>query len=909
MNEERIPEGQVYKQELEEVLATYSVNPSSGLSDREVADQFEKYGYNRLEEEKGESFWRKLLRQFQDFLVLILIVASIFSAATGDFFEAALIIAIVILNALLGVYQEGRAEKAVEALQKMASPTARLLRNGKQVEIPSEEVVPGDIVLLEAGDIVPADVRLIESSNLAAEEAALTGESVPVQKHAVDLGPDDLPLGDRENMLYSSTAVTSGRGTAVVVGTGDVTEMGKIAGQLHSIEDEQTPLQKSIDQLGKMLGFILLGVVIVTFLVGLLRGGDIRALLMTSISLAVAAVPEGLPAIVTIVLSLGMGRMAQQNSIVKRLLAVETLGSVDVICSDKTGTLTQNEMTVTKVYVGGKTYDVSGVGYAPEGEISSADSDASVASEAGESDSDTLSRLLVIASLCNEAELQENEGAWGILGDPTEASLLTLARKAGLVRSDLQGKYPRLGDLPFDSSRKMMSVFHSGFAEGNLSLTKGAPDIVLSRSNRELTPDGVVELTEERRQEILDVNNAYAHSALRVLSFAYSVHPDENFEDAEEDLIFVGLVGMIDPARPEVRDAIALCHQAGIRAVMITGDYRETALAIARDLNMMKEGDLVFSGTEIDGMSDDDLRAVVDQVAVFARVSPEHKLRIVNALRANGHITSMTGDGVNDAPALKQADIGVAMGITGTEVSKGAADMILTDDNFATIVSAVQEGRVIYANIRKFVNFLLSCNIGEVLVIFLSILILGPKMIPLVPIQLLWLNLVTDSFPALALGQEKGESDIMLQPPRRSDSRILNKDMIWSIATQAVAIFAAVYIAFNLGLARYGLEGDLPHDGARTYAFVSLILAELFRAYSSRSEHESVFKIGLFSNKTMLKATALSFVLLVLVIYIPFLDPVFHTVPLGILEWILLTGLALIPFVVGELFKKIYYRA
>lgn len=904
MNEERISGGQVYKQGLDEVLANYSVNPSNGLTDLEVATQFEKYGYNRLEEEKGESFLRKLIRQFQDFLVIILIVASIFSAVTGDYFEALLIIAIVVLNALLGVYQEGRAEKAVEALQKMASPTARLLRNGKQVQVPSEEVVPGDIVLLEAGDIVPADVRLIESSNLAAEEAALTGESVPVEKHAVDLGQEDLPLGDRQNMLYSSTAVTSGRGTAVVVGTGDVTEMGKIAGQLHSIEDEQTPLQKSIDQLGKMLGLVLLGVVIITFLVGLLRGGDVRDLLMTSISLAVAAVPEGLPAIVTIVLSLGMGRMAQQNSIVKRLLAVETLGSVDIICSDKTGTLTQNEMTVTRVYVGGETYEVSGVGYAPEGTITSSEGKVSEGAIP-----DNLSRLLTIASLCNEAELQENEGAWGILGDPTEASLLTLARKAGFVRSDLQNKYPRIGDLPFDSSRKMMSVFHTDFSDGTLSLTKGAPDIILKRSSRELTPDGVVELTDARRQEILDVNNTYAQSALRVLSFAYSEHPDGDFETAEENLIFVGLVGMIDPARPEVRDAMALCHQAGIRAVMITGDYRETALAIARDLNMMKEGDLVFSGTELDGMSDEDLRAVVDQVAVFARVSPEHKLRIVNALRANGHITSMTGDGVNDAPALKQADIGVAMGITGTEVSKGAADMILTDDNFATIVTAVQEGRIIYANIRKFVNFLLSCNIGEVLVIFLSILILGPQMIPLVPIQLLWLNLVTDSFPALALGQEKGESDIMLQPPRRSDSRILNKDMIWSIATQAIAIFASVYIAFNFGLARYGTEAGLPHDGARTYAFVTLILAELLRAYSSRSEHESVFKIGLFSNMTMLTATAISFVLLILVIYIPFLDPVFHTIPLGILEWLLLIGLALIPFIVGELFKKIYYRS
>ena len=670
-----------------------------------------------------------------------------------------------------------------------------------------------------------------------------------------------------------------------------------------------------------------------------------------------AAIPEGLAAVVTIVLALGMNRMAKRNAIVKRLLAVETLGSVNVICSDKTGTLTQNEMTVTRLFADGHLYEVSGGGYAPEGEISSPEG---IEVE----DNKVLQRLMQIGALCNEAELtQQEDGSWDIIGDPTEGAILSVAGKYGATREALTKNHARLGDLPFDSERKMMSVFHEGFPEGKLALTKGAPDIILDRCNYEYTKDGVKKLTDARRKEILDANSAFAKTALRVLAFAYSEHNDGDFSDAEENMIFVGLMGMIDPARPEARDAITVCTKAGIRPIMITGDYVETAVAIAEDLGLRREGDRVLTGKEIEEMSDEELREAVDYTSVYARVSPEHKVRIVEALQSKDNIGSMTGDGVNDAPALKCADIGVAMGITGTEVAKTASDMILTDDNFATIVHAVEEGRVIYSNIRKFVGFLLSCNVGEILVIFITMLVLGPDLTPLKPIQLLWLNLITDSFPALALGQEKAEPDIMEQPPRRRTDKILNTEMVLSIAVQAVAIFAAVFIAFNIGLNRYGLQmksqedwddspqyvyigdskdvveaerderGNLqpvegayvysrsqdyvnadgkeenfgPSDGAMTYAFITLTCAELLRAFSNRSEHYSVFKQGFFSNSTMNKSILLSLGLTLIVVYVPFLNPIFDTIPLGGKDWLVVGGFSLLPFVVGELFKYIYH--
>lgn len=914
-----------------EMLNRFSVDSGTGLNDAAVAERIAAYGANKLEDEKRESLLSKLLNQFKDYMVLILIAAAVVSGALGDWIEAVVIIAIVVVNAILGVYQEGQAEKAIEALQKMSSPQARVLRNGKQALVDSKALVPGDIVILEAGDVVPADLRLLESSNLKAEEASLTGESVPVEKDADFIASGKVGIGDRVNMLFSSTSVTYGRGKAVVVGTAHNTEIGHIATRLQGIKEDPTPLQQNLNQLGKILGTLCLAVCAVVFVVGVMRGGELLDMFMTAVSLAVAAIPEGLQVVVTIVLALGMKRMADKNAIVKRLLAVETLGSVDVICSDKTGTLTQNEMTVKRIYVGKDIFEIGGVGYEPDGQIELNGSPVS-------QNPPILQRLFEVATLCNDAEISPREdGSFQMLGDPTEGAMLTVAAKGGVTRESLSSSYPKTGDLPFDSERKMMSVFHKGFPEAPvLSLTKGAPDLILGRCVDEMTPQGTIPLTDERRKEILAANTAFATTALRVLAFAYKKHQDTNPAEAESEMTFVGLMGMIDPARPEARDAIALCTRAGIRAVMITGDHKDTAVAIAKDLGLMREGDSVFSGNEIDEMSEEDLRREVDRTAVFARVSPEHKVRIVSALRDNGHIASMTGDGVNDAPALKQADIGVAMGITGTEVSKGAASMILTDDNFATIVAAVKEGRVIFANIRKFVSFLLSCNVGEIFVIFFSTLILGPNYAPLSAIQLLWLNLVTDSFPALALGQEKAEVDIMDRPPRRRSENIINRDMIWTIVVQATAIFVSVFAAFQIGRLLYPdvmasaitssrdvitdaqflapaftflpMGGFIPSHGARTFAFVTLICAELLRAYSSRSDRHSVFKLGLFSNKSMVQATLVSFFLLMLVVYVPFLDIIFETIPLRLLDWAIIIPLALLPFIVGEFFKVIYYR-
>lgn len=914
---------ELYTLSREEIIKRLESDSEMGLSSTAAEQRQKIYGKNELEAEEMVPLWKKFVEQFKDVMILVLIVAAIISGAMGEVIDAALIIAIVIINAVLGVYQEGKAEKAIEALQKMAAPEARVLRNGEQTMIKAAEIVPGDIVILDAGDIVPADIRLLESSNLQAEEASLTGESVPVDKDAEFISDAELGIGDRSNMVFSSTALTYGRGRGIVVEISEKTEVGKIAKRLKGIEQEATPLQKSLNDLGKILAIICLAVCAIVFVVGLFQGGDLLELFMTAVSLAVAAIPEGLPAIVTIVLALGMNRMAKKNAIVKRLLAVETLGSVDTICSDKTGTLTQNEMTVTRLFVADSLYEVSGAGYEPVGEIKQFGSESEEVSAEIPAE---LAKLLEIAALCNEATLvQKEDKSWAILGDPTEGALLTLSAKANSLPELLKEKYPRLGDLPFDSSRKMMSVFHEIDGE-YVSYTKGAPDVVLNRCTHHLTENGVKELTESDREKIMEANSAFANSALRVLSFAYKLHPDQDFTDAEQNMIFVGLSGMIDPARPEAKNAIAVCNGAGIRAVMITGDYKDTAVAIAKNLNLIKEGDKVLTGAELESMSDQELEDVCDQVAVYARVSPEHKVRIVAALKAKAHIAAMTGDGVNDAPALKQSDIGVAMGITGTEVAKNSADMILTDDNFATIVTAVEEGRIIYSNIRKFVSFLLSCNVGEILVVFITNLVLGPQYTPLMPIQLLWLNLVTDSFPALALGRERGEKDIMLHPPRESDESIINKEMLASIITQATAIFIAVFAAFQVGRFLYpdtmisdpnhtasvfnffALEGFSPSLGARTFAFITLIFAELLRAFSSRSEHYSVFQLGFFSNSTMNKSVLLSAALMLVVVYVPWFQTYFHTIALNGRDWLIIGILAVIPFVIGEIFKLVYHR-
>lgn len=891
-----------YRKSKDEVLSDLNVDPEVGLNENEVELRLGKYGPNELKEEEGTTLLSKLIAQFSDFLILILIGAAIISIIVGEAKDAIVILAIVIVNAFLGIYQEGKAEKALEALKKMASPNAKVVRDGKAVVVPASTLIPGDIVLLDAGDIIPADLRLIESSNLKIEEASLTGESVPVEKKANESFEKEVSLGDRHNMAYMSTVVTYGRGKGVVVGTGHDSEIGKIATMIQSFEDETTPLQRKLNQLGKILGITTIAICILVFGIGLLQGREALEMFMVAISLAVAAIPEGLPAIVTIVLAIGMNRMVKRHAIVKKLLAVETLGCTTVICSDKTGTLTQNEMTVVKVYVDDKILDVTGTGYDPVGEFKIDDESISIDSVRN------FKTLLSIGILANDAKLEKTNDLYKIIGDPTEGALVTLAGKANITSENINKSFPRVEEIPFDSDRKMMTTFHKDFIPNKIvSFTKGAPDIIISKCDFVKENDKIIPFTDELKKKVLEVNSKFSKDALRVLAFAYkeydSLPANISSENNESKMIFVGLVGMIDPPRPEAKEAIKLCKQAGINTIMITGDYKETAFAIAKDLGMAETEDQSMMGAELNNLSDEELREVVKKTKVFARVSPEHKVRIVSALKANGDITAMTGDGVNDALALKRSDIGVSMGITGTDVAKNTADLILTDDNFASIVSAVEEGRIIYDNIKKFVFFLLSCNIGEILLVFVSILLNLP--VPLLPIQLLWLNLVTDSFPALALGVEKGDPDIMSQEPRNPNEPILDKEMIIGIAFQSIAIAIASISAYWWGIYRYGLDNILE---ARTIAFATLITAELLRAYSTRSTHYTLFEIGIFSNPTLVYGTSFSFLLMLLVIYIPYLNPIFHTFPLGLVDWEIILAFAFIPLLVGEILKLLVGR-
>lgn len=890
-----------YKQSKEEVLSNLSTNVDSGLTKDEVNLRLEKYGTNDLKEENKKSFISKIIAQFSDFLILILIVAAIISFAVGEVKDAMVILSIVVINAFLGIYQEGKAEKALEALKKMASPNAKVIRDGNIEVVSAGNLVPGDIVSLDAGDIIPADLRLIESSNLKIEEASLTGESVPVEKKSNASFDKEVSLGDRINMAYMSTSITYGRGKGVVVGTGHDTEIGKIATMIQTFENEMTPLQRQLNRFGKFLGLTTIFVSIAIFGIGLLQSRDLIEMFMISISLAVAAIPEGLPAIVTIVLSIGMGKMVKRNAIVKKLLAVETLGSTTVICSDKTGTLTQNEMTVVKVFTDGKILDVTGIGYDPVGEFK-LEGDKISPKNIGD-----LQTMLSIAALANDADLEKTAEGYRVVGDPTEGALITLAGKGNITRKDIHKEYPRIEEIPFDSDRKMMTTFHENYIPNKIvSFTKGAPDIIINRCNR-ISINGTVDNFDPNlKKEVLNVNSHFSRDALRVLAFAYKEYdtlPNDISPDINEmDMTFVGLIGMIDPARPEAKDAIAKCKDAGIKTVMITGDYKETAFAIAKELGMAESIDEAMMGEELNSISDKELNEVVKNIKVYARVSPEHKVRIVNALKQNGEITAMTGDGVNDALALKKADIGISMGITGTDVAKNTAEMILTDDNFASIVSAVEEGRIIFSNIKKFVYFLLSCNIGEILLVFTSI-ILGWE-VPLLPIQLLWLNLVTDSFPALALGVEMGEPDIMQQKPRDTNESIINKDMMIGIAFQSIAVAVGSLLAYYWAMNRY--PDNLVH--ARAITFATLITSELLRAYSSRSQKHTLFKIGFFTNKSMVYSTLFAFGLLLTLLYVPFMQDIFYTFPLGILDWQIVLSFAFIPLVVGELSKVLFKK-
>ncbi len=903
-----------YQKSPETVEQELQTSLNSGLSAGEAQHRLAAYGPNKLEEAQKTSLLEKLGAQLKDPLVLILIVAAIVSAITESGIEALIIISIVVLNAILSIYQEGKAEDSVAALQKMSSPNAKAIRDGKVQSVKAEELVPGDVVDLEPGDIVPADLRLVASSNLQIDESSFTGESVAAEKNAEAIFTDERGIGDRENLAFSSTIVTYGHGKGIVTTTGTKTEIGQIATTIQSYDEEETPLQRKLADLSKVLGRLVLIVAALVFLLGLLGGQKILDIAMTAVSLGVAAIPEGMTAVVTIVLSIGMNRMAERNAIVKKLLSVETLGTTTVICSDKTGTLTQNEMTVTKIYTNEKEIDVTGTGYAPMGDL------LIEGNKITAEDSKVLETMITIAASANDAKIVKDPDKGHItIGDPTEGALLTMSHKAGIIPEELAERSPRLDEIPFDSDRKMMTTFHDHFFEEHVaSFTKGAPDIIIGYCDRILIDGEERPLTDALREQLLQKNSEYARQALRCLAYAYrrwDALPDKEHqtpEQVERDMVFVGLTGMIDPPRPEVKAAIQETKSAGITTLMITGDYLETAYAIGKELGIADDPSQAMMGAELNGKSREEVQEIVRTKRIFARVSPQNKVQIVDALKANGEITAMTGDGVNDAPAIKRADIGVSMGITGTDVAKNTADVILTDDNFATIVNAVEEGRIIYSNIKKFVNFLLSCNIGEVIVIAAAMLIdlvlafsgSGHRFpTPLSPIMLLWLNLVTDSLPALALGMEPGEDGIMDAKPRDPSEPIIGKADMGSIMIQAIAIGVATLVAFGIGYFYFGhgLAGAEKLAEGRTMAFSTLILAELFRAMAARSDTHTMGEIGYFSNKSMNMAILVGVILLLIVLYIPVLRVLFDVSFMTLKEWVPTLILATIPFLATEI--------
>ena len=848
----------------EEVLRSLDTNAAAGLSSQEVEKRLQSFGRNELEVKKKESLLKKVIGQLEDPMIIVLLIAAFLSYVSSgfeDWIDSVIILLIVVINAIISISQENNANKSLEALQKMSAPLAKVIRNGKLEHVETATLVPGDIIELEAGDLVPADVRILSAANLKADESAMTGESVPVNKKALEALPEDTVLADRKNMLISSTVITNGRATCVVTSTGMKTEVGRIANMLISEDDNTTPLQRKMAEISKLLSIICLGICVLMFIVGLLYSRPILEIFMMAVSLGVAAIPEGLAAIVTIVLALGVQRLVKRHAIVKKLPAVETLGAASVICSDKTGTLTQNKMTVVETFVHG---------------------------------SATPQQLLAIGALCNDSKLTVNGSEFQVTGDPTETAFVSKAYEEKLDKNELEANMPRVAEIPFDSERKLMSTIHKT-EQGYRVMVKGAPDVLLNRCR----------IDEAEAQKIAAKNADMASNALRVLGVAYKditeVPEELTSEDIENHLTFVGLVGMIDPPRQEVKEAVAQCYDAGIRPVMITGDHKLTAVAIAKELNIFRSGDLAMTGSELDMMPQEILEEEVEKYSVYARVSPEHKMRIVKAWQAKGMVVAMTGDGVNDAPALKVADIGCAMGITGTDVAKGAADMILTDDNFATIVHAVEQGRGIFSNIKKSIQYLLSCNIGEIITIFVATALNFHQM-PLVAIQLLWLNLVTDSLPALALGMEPVEPGVMKQKPRDSRKSIFADGFAASMIFYGVLVGAITLAAYWLG--EYVLSDPTVADGtANTMAFATLVFGELTRAFAVRSETRSIFSIGVFSNSAMNKAFLVSLALQLVVLFIPFLQEIFKVQSLTGIEWVIVILLSLVPLIVSELTK------
>lgn len=862
---------------------------SNGLSRVEVIERTLQYGVNEIQAAKRVSAWGILLDQFKNILILILLGATAISLFLGHGIESIAIAVIVLFAVLLGFIQEYRAERAIEALKQMAAPTASVLRDGTEVKIPARELVPGDVILLHTGDRMPADARLLESINLQIEEAALTGESVAVEKHVDALPVNDLPVGDRKNMVYAGTAATYGRGKALVVATGMQTEFGKIAQLLQTVETGKTPLQNNLDKVGTALARAAFVVVAIIVALGLFRGQPFVEMLIFGIALAVAVVPEALPAVVTISLAIGVQKMVKRNALIRRLPAVETLGSTSVICSDKTGTLTKDEMTVRKIFAAGQLFSVSGAGYSPVGEFS-VNGSGSIAPTTG------LQKLLIAATLASDTHLvgdAENESGneWSIKGDPTEGALVVAAAKAGLQKESLDSEYPRMQEIPFSSETKRMTTLHQ--TNGNLTAyAKGAPEMILESCDWHLTADGVKPLDDVGRSQALAMAQDMAGEALRVL--AISTKADATLATAQTGMTFLGLAGMIDPPRPEAKSAIATCAQAGIRAVMITGDHPVTAQAVARELGLLKTGRVV-TGAELEAMSDEEFKREVETIEVYARVSPAHKLRVVTALQANGHIVAMTGDGVNDAPSLKKADIGIAMGITGTDVTKEAAAMMLTDDNFASIVAAVEEGRGVFENIKKYLMYLLSSNIGEIGLMAGATLLGLP--LPLTAVQILYVNLATDGLPALALAVDPSEKGLMKRKPRNPRTGIFTRPVVSLMV--AGGLWSTL---INLGLFVWATNSGRTIEEAMTMTFVSLVLIQFFKAYNFRSDRNSVFHKP-FANKWLNWAILWEVALLVVIIYVPFLHDAFGTYYLPLVDWLIVLALAVTIMPVLELVK------
>ena len=882
-----------YNYSVEDTVNSLDTDLENGLTSSKVSERITKYGYNELKQGKKKTFLEKFLLQFKDFMIIILIIAAFVSGVVGilesnepiisfgDFLskisDSIIILLIVIVNAVIGVLQENKAEKSLEALKKLSSPTAKVLREGQILILPAKELVPGDIIILDTGDYIPADLRLFETNNLKIEEASLTGESVPVEKITKTIEETNLPLGDRENLAFSASLVSYGRGKGIVIETGMNTEVGNIAAILDATHTSQTPLQKKLDKLGKTLGIAALVICFVMFLVGTLHGKEPMHLFLSAVSLAVAAIPEGLPAIATIVLAIGVQRMVTKHAIVKRLPCVETLGSTTVVCSDKTGTLTQNKMTVEKVYFNNKTLDVSHI-------TSKLD--------------DTLKLLITSIVLCNDSKIIIDNNNTSITGDPTETALVDLGLKFSLNKDQLETAELRVNEIPFDSERKLMSTVNKNPSNNKFRVyTKGAVDELLKRCSKILINNEVKDITENDIEDILKANNTMAEDALRVLGTAYKDTDSDSSDNIENELVYIGMVGMIDPPRPEVKSAIDKCKTAGIKTVMITGDHKITATAIAKALGILENENEAITGADVENMSDSELEEKVKNYSVYARVSPEHKVRIVKAWQKHGDIVAMTGDGVNDAPALKTADIGAAMGIVGTDVSKEAADIILTDDNFATIISAVEEGRRIYDNILKAIQFLISSNVGEIIVLFFATLVNWEE--PLIPIHILWVNLITDSLPALALSFDPADDNIMKRKPIPANIGIFTRGRVYRIAYQGGMLGIITLIAYRLGIHEDPNNVIL----GQTMAFAVLSLSQLVHVFNIRSRTQSIFKVGFLSNLYLVGAVFISYIMMICVLFIPFLQDIFNVVTLSLRDILIVIGLSFVPLVLVELLK------